>query len=272
MFRFVNIILLHCVLIAFSQNNATSTVCDCNCNCDFQIEVINDNLDEEMPKRSSKPSSCMEATASSSKSGVYEIQIQNLNVTDVEVFCEEGVDLGGWLVIQRRQSDSVNFTRNWRGYKEGFGNITENYWIGLEKLHALTNNCEQELYIQMKRRNGREYHAKYSEFLIGNEVEGYALKKLSDYSGDAGDAFRLHRRLKFSTYDRDNDSDLRNCAQLFKGGWWFDECYYCNLNGVYGDDRGGVNWRSIEDNESLSFAQMLIRPNRNCLRRLMLRN
>ncbi|XP_054088318.1 ryncolin-1-like isoform X3 [Zeugodacus cucurbitae] len=96
----------------------------------------------------------------------------------MKVFCEEDVDFGGWIVIQRRQNGIVDFNRDWHDYKEGFGDLTGNYWIGLEKLHALTSSCEQELYIQLKRLNGTEYYAKYSAFVIANETEGYALKKL----------------------------------------------------------------------------------------------
>ncbi|XP_011189973.2 fibrinogen C domain-containing protein 1 [Zeugodacus cucurbitae] len=292
MFCFVYIILLCNILLfrigfGLKQDEVTDTICDCS--CDVQIDIVKhflkdledirkctdkmSNIEAQLLRnRASKPSSCMEAAANSLESGIYKIQIKNVNVTDVEVFCEEGVDLGGWLVIQRRQSGSVDFKRDWHDYKDGFGTLTGNYWIGMEKLHALTNNCEQELYIQMKRRNGQEYYAKYSKFLIGNEVEIYALKKLGDYSGNAGDSLRKHLGMKFSTYDRDNDGASRNCALIFEGGWWFDDCYRSHLNGVYGDDNAGVNWRSIEEDESLSFAQMLIRPNHNCLRRSMLRN
>lgn len=58
----------------------------------------------------------------------------------------------------------------------------------LEKLHALTSSFEQELCIQMNRHNGTEYYAKYSEFLIGSESEGYASKKMGVFSGNTGDS------------------------------------------------------------------------------------
>ncbi|XP_011189971.2 ficolin-1 [Zeugodacus cucurbitae] len=285
MFRFVSIILLNYILflqirLGFSEYNDKSTVCDCKCNCVVQLEVVNDDLEDLrnskcsnkqlLANRASKPSSCTEA-AFGSKSGIYKIKVEKLNITDLAVFCEEDVDSGGWLVIQRRQSSSVNFTRNWHDYKEGFGDLTGNYWIGLEKLYALTSNFEHELYIQMRRRNGQAYYAKYSQILIGNESEDYILKKLSDYSGNAGDSLSRHLGIKFSTYDRDNDiDDERNCALDFKGGWWFYGCYASHLNGLYGDDRAGVNWRTIEENECLSFSQMMIRPTQSFWRQLML--
>ncbi|KAH8399216.1 hypothetical protein KR215_004852, partial [Drosophila sulfurigaster] len=48
---------------------------------------------------------------------------------------------------------------------------------------------------------------------------------LGKFSGDAGDGMRESEGKSFSTFDRDNDlSSERNCAQISKGGWWFDDC------------------------------------------------
>ncbi|KAH3778622.1 hypothetical protein DPMN_180091 [Dreissena polymorpha] len=38
----------------------------------------------------------------------------------------------------------------------------------------------------------------------------------------------------FSTYDHSNDIFAGNCAELFKGAWWYYSCFvYNNLNGLY---------------------------------------
>ncbi|XP_011186659.2 angiopoietin-related protein 1 isoform X2 [Zeugodacus cucurbitae] len=248
MFRFVFIILLHYILIfqigsSFGHRDDGSTVCDCNCNCDLKIEVVNGELNENvhesddkidtkasniekhlLANRVSKPSSCMEAAANSSKSGIFKIQLKNTDVTDLEVFCENDVASGGWLVILRRRSTSVNFNRSWHDYKEGFGDLTGNYWIGLETLHALTSSCQQELYVQMKASNGTVYYAKYAEFHIASESESYALKRLGNYSGDVRDYLRYNLGMKFSTIHRDNDNWSVSCAQLAHAGWWFNGC------------------------------------------------
>lgn len=33
-------------------------------------------------------------------------------------------------VIQRREDGSVNFFRDWEAYREGFGKITGEHWLG----------------------------------------------------------------------------------------------------------------------------------------------
>ncbi|XP_011187127.1 ficolin-3-like [Zeugodacus cucurbitae] len=266
MFRNFSNILLFFILIfqiRYSLSDNTEQNATDACTCDVEIDVVRKFMDDlEVAQKSGTkleskmsniekllianrvpklPTNCMEATGNSTKNGVYHIQLQNLDIDDLKVFCVEDVDFGGWLVIQRRQSDSVDFYRNWTDYKEGFGDLTGNYWIGLEKLHALTSDCEQELYIQMRRRNGKEYFAKYIQFVIAGESKSYALKKLGNYSGDAGDSFYGHVGMKFSTYDRDNDTRKGNCAKICKGAWWFKNCYFCHLNGRYGDDNAGVN-------------------------------
>lgn len=37
--------------------------------------------------------------------------------------------------------------------------------------------------------------------------------------------------LPFTTYDRDNDASSDNCANIYKGGWWFNKCEFVYLNG-----------------------------------------
>ena len=55
------------------------------------------------------------------------------------VYCNMTTDNGGWIVIQRNRINSqLSFDKNWREYKEGFGDLNKDFWAGLELMHALT--------------------------------------------------------------------------------------------------------------------------------------
>ena len=70
----------------------------------------------------------------------------------------------------------------------------------------------------------------------------------------------------FSTKDRENGLDSRNCANEFHGAWWYEFCHEFNLNGKYRrvgpGDATGLSWRSWKHNHySMKRASMKIRPN-----------
>jgi len=129
----------------------------------------------------------------------------------------------GWLIIQRRQDGSENFARSWCEYKNGFGNITGEFFIGLENLHKLTNSRTFELSIKLGNVKGDFKYALYDNFKIGNEVEGYHLQSIGEYSGTAGDSLSYNHHSKFHTFDLDNTC---KCAQLRSAGWWYACCSY----------------------------------------------
>lgn len=45
---------------------------------------------------------------------------------------------GGWTTIQRRKSGLVSFYRDWKQYKEGFGSVRGDFWLGNENIHRLS--------------------------------------------------------------------------------------------------------------------------------------
>jgi hypothetical protein len=89
----------------------------------------------------------------------------------------------GWTVFQRRQDGSVDFYRGWSDYKVGFGNLTGEFWLGLDKIHRLTTSTTQSfLRIDMLDFNGRHAHAKYKYFSVASESDGYKLN-VGGFSG-----------------------------------------------------------------------------------------
>ncbi|XP_037951676.1 ficolin-2-like isoform X1 [Teleopsis dalmanni] len=216
------------------------------------------------------PSSCSEAAAITRKSGLYTIQVDNFGLKPFLVNCDETEKDGGWLLIQRRIDGSIDFERNWAAFKEGFGNLDGEFFIGLDKLHALTTNSAQELLIVMEDFESASKFAKYSSFAIGDESEKYALKVLGTYSGDAGDSLTPHASFKFTTKDMDNDNWDGNCAAQYTGAWWHNKCHVSNLNGkymrgAYGQEKfaQGIVWHTFRGyNYALKTVKMMIRPQR----------
>jgi hypothetical protein len=89
---------------------------------------------------------------------------------------------GGWTVFQRRLDGSVDFYRGWQDYKHGFGNLTGEFWLGLEKIHKMTTNKSNELLIEVEDFSGNTRYALYSNVSIAGEADKYRLS-IGSYSG-----------------------------------------------------------------------------------------
>lgn len=187
----------------------------------------------------------------------------------LNVYCDQTTDGGGWTVVQRRTNSTVreDFYRTWSEYQLGFGNINTEFWLGLDHLHALTSTDLQELRIDLIDWEGGHRYAKYGFFKVADPGTKYRLN-VGRYSGDAGDGLGEggHPGSKFSTHDSDNDSDGTNCAQRFRGAWWYNACHVSNLNGYqyvgnHPSFADGIDWRPWRGyHYSLRHTTMMIRP------------
>ncbi|XP_037538189.1 tenascin-R [Nematolebias whitei] len=194
-------------------------------------------------------------------SGVYTIYINRDPNQGVQVYCDMTTDEGGWAVFQRRQNGLTDFSRKWSDYRVGFGNLEDEFWLGLDNIQRIAAQGRYELRIDM--RDGQEsVYANYDKFSIGDARNLYKLR-IGEYNGTAGDSLSYHQSRPFSTKDRDNDIAVTNCALSYKGAWWYKNCHRANLNGKYGESRHsqGINWYHWKGHEfSIPFVEMKMRP------------
>ncbi|KAM9464591.1 tenascin-like isoform 3-T6 [Salvelinus alpinus] len=208
------------------------------------------------------PRDCSQALLNGdTASGVYTIYLGGDESQPIQVYCDMATDGGGWIVFLRRQSGKLEFFRNWRNYTAGFGDMNDEFWLGLSNLHKITVVGQYELRVDL-RDKGDVAHAQYDKFSISDPRSRYKVH-VGGYSGTAGDSMTYHHGRPFSTYDHDNDIAVTNCALSYKGAFWYKNCHRVNLMGRYGDDSHskGVNWFHWKGHEhSIEFAEMKIRP------------
>ena len=177
------------------------------------------------------------------------------------LYCDMETDTGGWSVVQRWFNGSVDFFREWDDYEKGFGSSDGEYWAGLGLIHRMTQSGKWQLRIDMEAFDGDTACAVYDTFSVGDASSNYELT-IGTYSGTAGDSLSYHNNMTFSTKDRDNDAVSHNCANMFKGAWWYKNCYHSNLNGLYLASTGNSNWIVLQGwkiNQSLKRTEMKMR-------------
>ncbi|PIK61774.1 putative fibrinogen-like protein A, partial [Apostichopus japonicus] len=117
--------------------------------------------------------------AGCNKSGIYKITPNGWTEGPFEAYCDmknltvpswNSCKGRGWTVFQRRVNGSVDFNRNWTSYKEGFGQLNHEFWLGNEKLHYLTQPGKYRLRIGLVGSNGTTYPRLYKE--ISHQTRG----------------------------------------------------------------------------------------------------
>jgi len=76
----------------------------------------------------------------------------------------------GWIIINQRLGYTFNWELLWDDYKAGFGSINADFWLGLEKVHLLTNCQPYRLRVEVQQKNTELwFSAEYWSFKIGDE-------------------------------------------------------------------------------------------------------
>ncbi|TDG43512.1 hypothetical protein AWZ03_010070 [Drosophila navojoa] len=226
----------------------------------LKLKAYDAELEEYLPQ------SCLPF---GSATGLYRIKLPGQDPFYVP--CDARFAGSGWLVIQRRMDGSVDFYRNWTEYRAGFGSLSGEFFLGLEKLHRLTALRRFELFVYLEDFEGEVRYAHYDNFSVGSEESFYQLQSLGEYEGTAGNSMALNVLQRFSTADKDNDTwQEGSCARRYHSAWWYASCSaFCNPNGKYfkrrqlsTSTRGkGIIWHQWHGfEETLKFVQLMIRP------------
>ncbi|XP_063448847.1 techylectin-5B-like [Mytilus trossulus] len=199
--------------------------------------------------------------------GVYKIYPDPLEL-GFDVYCDFETDNGGWTVFQRRINGQTDFYRGWEAYENGFGDLEAEFWLGNQRIHALTAAGKTELRVDISDFNGNKAYAKYSTFAVGDASSNYRLTAVG-YSGNAGDSLDYNNGQAFTTKDKDNDpweesTFKNNCGKYHHGAWWYNTCSHCNLNGLYYEGGKtiykGMFWYHWKGNQySMKSSSMMIR-------------
>lgn len=165
------------------------------------------------------------------------------------VYCDHDEFGEGWIVFQHRYNGEVDFFRGWADYREGFGNLDGEFWLGLEQLHKFTSGGNYQLLVEMEDHAGIYTYAKYDEFIVWSEQMKYQLH-IKSYSGTAGDQMQFCNTAGFFTKD-DPSSNYRGYDPVKRhGAWWSNKNYgydsqSINLNGSYrGLSEKSMCWES----------------------------
>ena len=133
----------------------------------------------------------------STSSGVYTISPDDGK--PMQVLCDMTTDSGGWTVFQRRLDGSVDFYLGWESYKNGFGELNGEFWLGNDNLHRLTAADDVILRVDLEDFEGNKTYAEYTSFKVADAADKYKLL-IAGYSGTAGNSMSFHKYESFYVF------------------------------------------------------------------------
>ena len=113
-------------------------------------------------------------------SGVYTIDPDGSG--PLMCFVTRQPPVGNGQCSKKRLDGSVDFYRGLSDYKQGFGNLNGEFWLGLDKIHRLTKLVRNTLRIYLEDTTGKTAYAAYDMFAVTSGKAKYQLS-LGSYSG-----------------------------------------------------------------------------------------
>ena len=113
----------------------------------------------------------------------------------MQVLCDMTTNGGAWTVFQRRLNGSVDFYRDWSSYKNGFGDLHGEFWLGNDNLRRLTAAGNVSLRVDLEDFEGNITYAEYATFKVADQTDKYRIV-IGGYNGTAGDGMNKQRYYK----------------------------------------------------------------------------
>ena len=67
--------------------------------------------------------------------------------TDLSVPSQPGtvpvMSVFDWIIIHQNFEDNFDWELPWADYRDGFGDINSNFWLGLKRLHLLNSTADE---------------------------------------------------------------------------------------------------------------------------------
>ncbi|CAC5387404.1 Fibrinogen-like protein A,Ryncolin-4,Ficolin-3,Ficolin-2,Ryncolin-1,Tenascin-R,Fibrinogen-like protein 1,Angiopoietin-1,Tenascin-X,Fibrinogen C domain-containing protein 1-A,Ficolin-1,Veficolin-1,Ryncolin-3,Fibrinogen C domain-containing protein 1,Ryncolin-2,Angiopoietin-related protein 2,Microfibril-associated glycoprotein 4,Tenascin,Fibrinogen C domain-containing protein 1-B [Mytilus coruscus] len=162
---------------------------------DYINEMVGNIVEENVPEKTEEPNQrpidCKDVKLHKGN-GIYKIYPKNLE-PGFEVYCDFETDNGGWTVFQRRLNGKTDFYRGWETYKNGFGDLEAEFWLGNQNIHTITKQGTYELRVDISDFNGNKAFARYATFSVGDASTNYKLT-IAGYSGNAGELYLLQKK------------------------------------------------------------------------------
>ena len=96
--------------------------------------------------------------------------------------------------MHRRNSASRSFRKTWNDYRHGFGDVTSEFWLGNDNIHAITSTGGRFLLrIELTSFDGETRTAEYSDFSLDTAENDFKLHLGAYVSrSDAGQVSFIH--------------------------------------------------------------------------------
>ena len=172
------------------------------------------------------------------------------------VRCNMELDGGGWTVFHRRYKNlTEDFNLGWDSYKQGFGDVYKEFWLGNDFLHEITTSSRPHYILVFGRKSNQEIGiSKYGSFYIDGESEFYRIHfnrtLLRGIESLTGQGKHNMNGMPFSTKDKINIPSS-NC--LIYGASWYKECANIHIN------RKFLRWSFFNKDEPIDEIEIMIK-------------